>query len=63
MWNALRWAYYLVLASIFVGAVMALVTLVVTVWVILRILLLGAVVLGLVAYGLMYAMSSKKKPP
>ena len=63
MWNALRWAYYLVLASIFVGAVMALVTLAVTVWVILRILLLGAVVLGLVAYGLMYAMPSKKKSP
>lgn len=63
MWNAIHWAYYLVLASIFVGAVMALVTLAVTVWAILRILLMGAVVLGLVAYGLMYAMSSKKKPP
>lgn len=62
MWKALRWAYYLVLASIVCGAVMALVTLAVTVWVVLRILFTIGLVLGLVAYGLMYVFSSKRPP-
>lgn len=62
MWQALRWAYYLVLASIVCGAVMALVTLAATVWVILRILFTIALVLGLMAYGLKYAFSSKRPP-
>lgn len=41
---------------------MALVTLAVTVWIILRILFTIALVLGLVAYGLKYVFSSKRPP-
>lgn len=59
MLKALRWVGYLIMAAIVAGGALALVSLALTIWFILRFVILAVLILALIAYALKELLSSR----